>query len=210
MQAVALSQSNSSPKEVKKNGQAFCNSHFLCYSFNMKEIVQRQDPVLREIAKPVPLAEIGTEKIDSIARDMGAALALQKDGIAIAAPQIGVNLRIFVVSGSLLKQADRSYKGEAKDLVFINPEIVKLSKEKKDVEEGCLSVRWLYGKVRRAVRATITFYNEKGERVERGASGVLAQIFQHEIDHLNGTLFIDKAKEVWEMTDEEIREVQGK
>jgi peptide deformylase len=58
------------------------------------------------------------------------------------------------------------------------------------------------------MRATITAYNEKGEKIERGASGILAQIFQHEIDHLNGTLFTDKADQVWEMTEEEIREMQ--
>lgn len=177
----------------------------------MKDIVQRENPVLRETAKTVPLADIGGEKISKILKDMSSAMALQKDGVAIAAPQIGVNLRIFVVSGKLLKEADKSFKGDGlTDLVFINPEIVKISKEKKDVEEGCLSVRWLYGKVRRAVRATITAYNEKGEKVERGASGVLAQIFQHEIDHLNGVLFIDKAKEVWEMTAEEIADMQKK
>ncbi|MFA6554261.1 MAG: peptide deformylase [Candidatus Paceibacterota bacterium] len=177
----------------------------------MKDIVQRDNPVLRETAKNVPLADIGGEKIAQIIKNMSASMALQKDGVAIAAPQIGVNLRIFVVSGKLLKEADKSFKGDGvTDLVFINPEIIKLSKEKKDVEEGCLSVRWLYGKVRRAVRTTITAYNEKGEKIERGASGVLAQVFQHEIDHLNGVLFIDKAKEVWEMTEEEIAEMQRK
>jgi peptide deformylase len=176
----------------------------------MKEIVQREQPVLRDIAKPVPINEIGTDKINAIIQDMVQAMEEQKDGIAIAAPQIGVSLRIFVVNGKLLRHADHSYKGPADSLVFINPEIIKESKEKKEVEEGCLSVRWLYGKVRRSVRMTITAYNEKGEKSERGASGVLAQIFQHEIDHLNGTLFIDKAKETWEMTEEEVKELQSK
>jgi peptide deformylase len=60
------------------------------------------------------------------------------------------------------------------------------------------------------VRASIIALNEKGEKIERGASGVLAQIFQHETDHLNGTLFIDKAKELWEMTEEEINEINSK
>jgi peptide deformylase len=141
---------------------------------------------------------------------MKKALSEQKDGIAIAAPQIGQNLRLFVVSGSLLKKADTTYKGEATDLVFINPEIVKKSKEKSEVEEGCLSVRWLYGKVKRSVRVTLKALNEKGEKVERGASGLLAQVFQHEVDHLHGILFTDKAKEVWEMSEEEIRELQSK
>ena len=176
----------------------------------MKDIVQREHPVLREVARSVPVEEIVSQRIKTIIEHMSAAMAEQKDGVAIAAPQIGENLRIFVVSGKLLKEADHSFKGDGTDLVFINPEIVKISKEKKAVEEGCLSVRWLYGKVRRAVRTTIVAYNEKGEKIERGASGVLAQIFQHEIDHLNGVLFIDKAKEVWEMSDEEVRQLQKK
>ena len=156
----------------------------------MSDIIQREHPVLRGIATAVPLEEIGTPKINAILKDMSATMAEQRDGVAIAAPQIGVPLRIFVVSGKLLAQADPDFGGDGKDLVFINPEIVKLSKDKKLVEEGCLSVRWLYGKIKRSTRASITAYNEKGEKIERGASGLLAQIFQHETDHLNGVLFI--------------------
>ena len=176
----------------------------------MKDILQREHPILREVAKSVPLTEIGSAKIKKIIEEMSLTMASQRDGVAIAAPQIGENLRIFIVSGKILKHADSSYKGDDRDLVFINPEIIKLSKEKKEVEEGCLSVRWLYGKVKRSVRATIRAYNEKGQKIERGASGVLAQIFQHETDHLNGILFTDKAKEVWEMSEEEIQRVQSR
>src|SRR3990167_7584579 len=92
-----------------------------------------------------------------------------------------------------------------KDLVFINPEIIKLSKKKYWAPEGCLSVRWLYGKVFRADKATVRAYNENGERFTRGASGLLAQIFQHEIDHLNGILFIDTAKDLEELNPEEMK-----
>lgn len=176
----------------------------------MQDIVQREHPVLREVARSVPVKEIASEHIANIIQKMSAVLATQKDGVAIAAPQIGENLRIFVVSGKRLREADKLFKGDGNDLIFINPEMVKISKEKKQVEEGCLSVRWLYGKVNRSVRATVTAYNEKGEKIERGGSGVLAQIFQHEIDHLNGILFTDKAKEIWEMSDEEVAELQSK
>jgi peptide deformylase len=176
----------------------------------IREILQREHPTLRGTAQDVPLSDIGTEKINSIIKDMIVTMAEQKDGVAIAAPQIGVPLRIFVVSGDLLKQADKEYTGPGGPLVFINPTVLKLSREKRDMEEGCLSVRWLYGKVRRSIKATVRAYNEKGEKIERGASGLLAQIFQHETDHLNGTLFIDKAKEIWEMTEEEIKELQKK
>ena len=176
----------------------------------MQDILQRDNPLLREVAKPIPVEDIGSAKIEKIIKQMKQALSEQRDGIAIAAPQIGENIQLFVVSGSLLKVADKTYKGDATDLVFINAEIQKLSREKCILEEGCLSVRWLYGKVKRSVRVTLRALNEKGEKIERGASGLLAQIFQHEVDHLNGVLFIDKAKELWEMTEEEIRELQKK
>ena len=85
-----------------------------------------------------------------------------------------------------------------KNLVFINPVISKLSREKTWVPEGCLSVRWLYGKTYRSTKATVTAYDENGKKFVRGASGLLAQIFQHETDHLKGILFIDHATEVRE------------
>lgn len=171
-------------------------------------ILQRDEPVLRQKAKLVPVHDINSAKIKAVIEDMKRAMYSQKDGVAIAAPQIGVSLQIFVVSGSILKQADKGYTGDGSDLVFINPVITKLSKEKRLVEEGCLSVRWLYGKVKRSTRASIEAYNEKGEKVSRGASGLLAQIFQHETDHLNGSLFTDRATELWEMTAEEIADLQ--
>ena len=174
----------------------------------MVEIVQKEDLTLRRRAEIVPIEDIKSGKIDKILADMKTALYAQKDGIAIAAPQIGLPLQIFVVNGSLLKQADKDYSGDGADLVFINPEITKLSKDKKMVEEGCLSVRWYYGKVKRSTRVSIKALNEKGEKIERGAKGLLAQIFQHETDHLKGVLFTDKADEIWEMTEEEIRELQ--
>ena len=187
------------------------------YSFAMPEkleklpnILQQNDPVLRQKAKPVDLAMLGTKEFKKIIDDMRAAMYTQKDGVAIAAPQIGVSLQIFMVSGSVLSRAGKEYNGEKGDLVFINPRITKLSKDKHLVEEGCLSVRWLYGRIYRSTRATISAMNEKGDHIERGASGLLAQIFQHETDHLVGKLFIDKTEETWEMTEEEIAQAQGK
>jgi len=173
------------------------------------EILQQDNPVLRKKAKLVELDMIGSPELAKIFDDMRTAMNTQKDGVAIAAPQIGVSLQIFMVSGAVLSRADKDYKGDGKDLIFINPVITKYSREKKEVEEGCLSVRWLYGHIKRATRVTLVALNENGEEIERGASGLLAQIFQHETDHLKGTLFIDKADEVWEMTEEEIKQAQG-
>jgi peptide deformylase len=160
-------------------------------------IVQDGDPVLREVAQTVPAKDIGGEKLTRIIADMKKALASQKDGVALAAPQIGVPLRIFVVSGNTLREIDPKYQSLS-DLVFINPEIVKLSKEKEELEEGCLSVRYKYGRIMRAKKATVRALDESGKKFERGGSGLLAQIFQHETDHLDGILFIDKAYDVVE------------
>jgi peptide deformylase len=179
-----------------------------------KKIVQKEASVLREISKEVPVGTITSPKIQKILSEMKVALASQDDGVAIAAPQIGYALRIFVVSGKipeLIKKAVIAEDGKTdettkqQDSVFINPVIKKISKERKIVEEGCLSVRYLYGQVSRSKKATVEAYNEYGEKFTRGATGLLAQIFQHEIDHLNGILFIDNAKYVEEILPDTIR-----
>ena len=181
----------------------------------MRKIVQQKEKVLRQIASEVPVADIKTKKIQNILKEMSQALLSQDDGVALAAPQIGYSLRIFVVSGKifsdyfvksreekLLNQNNATESAEKeekiKDLVFINPKISKLSREKEWLPEGCLSVRWLYGNAFRSKKATVTAYDENGKKFTRGASGLLAQIFQHETDHLVGTLFIDHAKDLRE------------
>ena len=158
------------------------------------KIVQQDNPVLRERAKEVPLAEITSPAIKKILAEMSQALVKEDDGVALAAPQIGKGLRIFIISGKLWQAEDA--KEKPADLVFINPKITKLSQTKQKLEEGCLSVRWLYGLVSRASKATVEAYDENGKKFTRSGSGLVAQIFQHEIDHLDGVLFIDKAKKV--------------
>ncbi len=168
----------------------------------MVTIVQKEDPVLRQIAKPVPQEMIGSAELKKIIKDMKTALKAQDDGVAIAAPQIGVSLRIFVVSGriyEILYPQDEDANKKVDDIVFINPKIVKMSKEQDELEEGCLSVRYLYGKIMRAKKAKVQAQNEKGELFEMGGSGLIAQIFQHETDHLDGKLFIDNATDVHDL-----------
>jgi peptide deformylase len=167
----------------------------------MVAIVQNGHEALREKSKEVSIHEITDKKIQKVIMDMKKALLSQDDGVAIAAPQIGVPLRIFVVSGRASDIANGDYeenksKPVAPDTVYINPVITKLSKDKEDMDEGCLSVRYLYGKVKRSKKASIEAYDEHGKKFKRGASGLLAQIFQHETDHLDGVLFIDKARDV--------------
>lgn len=165
----------------------------------MITIVQKGDPALRAVTTEVNPAEITSPAVQTIIKNMITALDSQDDGVAIAAPQIGETVRIFVISGKIFHpQYPDIPKGEKipPHLIFINPKITKLSKTKKWVPEGCLSVRWLYGNVERSTKAEIRAYNEKGQVFTRGGSGLLAQIFQHETDHLDGVLFIDKAEDL--------------
>ena len=173
---------------------------------DLVKIVQNGDSVLRELAQTVSVKDITLPKIQKIIQQMKEVLATQEDGIAIAAPQIGIPLRIFIVSDAILKEADKEYKSTGKDLIFINPTITKLSKKRMIVEEGCLSVRWKYGKVNRSEKASIEAYDENGKIIKRGASGLLAQVFQHETDHLEGILFIDKAFDIEDIPPEKLNE----
>ena len=158
------------------------------------------DKVLRETAQEISLTEIKTPKIRSILKKMTDALSTAKDGVALAAPQIGIPLRIFIVLKEYTENKTAQELKEIKEkkvkpeiVVFINPKITKISKKKQTSKEGCLSVMGIFGTVARAEKVTVEAYSEKGEKFSRGASGLLAQIFQHEMDHLNGILFTDTA-----------------
>jgi peptide deformylase len=163
----------------------------------MTSIVQKDDPVLREVATPVSAEEFGSPTLLTILEDMRRALDGEEDGAAIAAPQIGVSKRIFVISKKVFGPENERYGSKDPHFVFINPKITKLSRKLTIMDEGCLSVRGMYGNIKRAERATIEAFDEYGQPFVRGAGGLLAQVFQHEVDHLNGTLFIDQAEEVW-------------
>jgi len=186
----------------------------------MVMIVQKEDPILREKAEPVNPKDFSSPRLKKILGDMVTAMEKELDGVAIAAPQIGIPLRIFIVSHRAFEYADDeededdrneldslhthdSPKIKRSNMVFINPVIIKLSRKKVWMPEGCLSVRWLYGEVSRAEKATVRAYDENGKVFTWGGSGLLAQIFQHETDHLNGTLFIDSARNVEKITAEE-------
>jgi len=179
----------------------------------MRTIVQIGDPVLRNVAKEIPLDDIGSSRVRGIIADMKSLLAKEEFGVAIAAPQVGEGLRLFIVAGSsLIKKKRMAKKPEreedmeddylaglpAEDEAYINPVLVKTSRGKKNKHEGCLSLRGKWGEVPRAEKATVRAYNEKGEKFERGASGFLAHIFQHEMDHLDGILYIDKASSIYD------------
>ena len=170
---------------------------------NMKPIVQQGNPVLRALAEYVEPQSITTPAMQALIADMHASLATQKDGVALAAPQIGESFQVFVVSPLIFKHGHRH------QLVYINPEIIHLSSDTQWLEEGCLSCRWKIGEVKRSLTATIRAYDEHGVEFEERADGLLAHIFQHETDHLHGTLFIDKARKLREMTEAEIQETMN-
>jgi peptide deformylase len=160
------------------------------------KIVQKGNEVLRQIAKEVPVEEIKSKKIKKITEKMSDALARAENGVALAAPQINESLRIFIVDKNALKRGEKQKekKREIDPWIFINPVVKKTSKKKHTVAEGCLSAKGLFGAVKRAEKLTVEASDENGKKFAYGASGLLAQIFQHEIDHLNGILFIDRAE----------------
>ncbi len=160
----------------------------------VKEIVQLGHPALREVSKEIPEDKLMSDKTQSLVSDMKESLDSQEDGIGLSAPQVGVTERIFIVSHRLFENDPA-----AKDLVFINPVVTWASDAKDTQEEGCLSIRGVYGDVERPMSVKIEAYNEGGKHLEYEASGILARVFQHEIDHLNGILFIDKATNIKEI-----------
>jgi peptide deformylase len=160
---------------------------------------------LRQEARLIQKKEFGTAELKEIIATMQRALAKESDGVALAAPQIGLSLQIFVISPEAYTE-----NAKWKPLVFINPKITKISKKVSEMQEGCLSVRWIYGKTTRSLNATVEAYDVEGNKFSYGASGLIAHIFQHEIDHLRGILFIDHGHDFEQFTEEEVRASEKK
>lgn len=168
-------------------------------------ILQKDSPILRKVSVPLRSSDIESGAVKKTIQNLKRAIDSQSDAVAISAVQIGKPIRLFLISKKIFDIEDgmEETKEERKDLVFINPKILKTSKKKQLLEEGCLSVRYIYGKVSRSEKASIEAFDENGKKFSRGFSGLLAQIVQHEIDHLNGVLFIDKAIDIQEVSPEE-------
>ncbi len=164
-----------------------------------EHIVVEGDPVLRKIAEAVLPSEFNTAELRTIIATMSKALREEPYGIGIAAPQIGVSKRIFLARGFVLANMRRDDVGADKieDKAFINPVIVRRSKKKITIEgEGCLSVPEVYGTVTRSAKVTVRAQDETGKKFERGGTDVLAELFEHECEHLDGILFIDHATDI--------------
>ena len=164
------------------------------------DIVTFPTPSLRLKSKRVSKfdAELQT-LIDNMFETMRAA-----PGVGLAAPQIGQSIRLVVVE----YKEDGDENAKPRKYVLVNPEIIKRSEEKVTDIEGCLSVPGLAGKVERHEAITVRAKNRFGKPLKIDAEGWLARIFQHEIDHLDGVLYIDRAEEVFEPTPEEAEQIK--
>lgn len=161
----------------------------------MKNIVQEgEDSVLREVAQEVPADFFGSEKLTTMLQDMEEALDAKEYGVALAAPQIGIPYRIFIVRHDRMLPPDEEKEAASELGIFINPKIIKTSRKKARIPEGCLSVDGVFGTTERYERATVKAQDIDGNWFTRGGGGILAQAYQHEIDHLDGILFIDHAE----------------
>ena len=143
------------------------------------EILEVPDPRLVQVCAPVERVEAELRRLlDDMLETMYAA-----PGIGLAAPQIGVLKRLCVI--------DLGEEGARAPLFLINPELVWRSEEVSLAEEGCLSLPKHFGEVARANEVRLTYLDREGRKQELGAAGLLARCVQHEIDHLNGVLFVD-------------------
>lgn len=141
------------------------------------------NPILRQISSVVSKEELQKPEFSQLLLDMEKTM-LENSGIGLAAPQVGRSIRVAII------------KTEDGMLPLINPKILKRSWKKEVDEEGCLSIPKVYGDVRRSFKVKVSTITPRGEEVKFEATGLFARVIQHEIDHLNGVLFIDKAKKI--------------
>jgi peptide deformylase len=166
----------------------------------VREIVKYPAPLLRLKAKPV---QVFDKTLQTLIDDMFETMR-DAPGVGLAAPQIGESLRVVVVEYT----DDEREDARPKKYVLVNPEIVRESEETVTDLEGCLSVPGLAGEVERFEAVTVQAKNRFGKPIKLKASGWLARIFQHEIDHLNGVLYIDRATRVFQPTPEEMEQIK--
>lgn len=162
----------------------------------IRELTTFPEKVLKQKAQPV---EIFDENLADLVDDMVETMR-EAPGVGLAAPQIGISKRIIVVEFG--DEHDETIPDQL--YVVINPEITKQSRDAVPGIEGCLSVPGFAGKVNRASVVTVKGQDIHGQPVKIRAHGWLARIFQHEIDHINGILYTDRAEDIWRPDDEEL------
>ena len=164
------------------------------------EIVQAGNPILRQPARPLSLAEIGSREIQKLIESMRTCMH-EAPGVGLAAPQLGLALQLAVIEDreeyhkevpeALLQERERR---PVPFHAIINANIEEIGDEKAEFFEGCLSLSGFSALVPRARAVRVTCLDEHGQRKVIEASGWYARILQHEIDHLNGTLYIDRMR----------------
>jgi peptide deformylase len=161
----------------------------------LREIIQLDNPLLRKKAhKVVNFGKNFQTLVDDMVETM-----LEAPGVGLAAPQVAVSHRLIVVRLPDDEEGKKEYGDQAGVLyVVANPEIIKSSKEMVEGVEACLSIPGFFGKVDRHESITVKGLDRHGEPIRIKAKGWQARVFQHEIDHLDGKLYIDIASEVWE------------
>lgn len=169
----------------------------------IREIIRPGNPVLRKKAIRVTAFD---RKFQQLVDDMVETM-MSVPGVGLAAPQVAVSQRVIVVRLPDDEKSREEYGAEAGKLyVVANPEIIKASKEIVEGVEGCLSIPGYLGTVDRHEKVTVKGQDRDGKPMRAKADGWLARVFQHEIDHLDGRLYIDIAKEVWEVKPEDLEE----
>ena len=165
----------------------------------MKSILEKDHPLLRETAEPIAESEFKASWLRELAQYM---IDIMKDkgAVGVAAPQIGVSKRVIVFGTSYTKR--RKPEADIPDTILINPALRILSETRESGHEGCLNCGDLMGQVPRATEIEYTGFDIEGNPITKHATGLEARILQHEIDHLNGILFIDKAEAVQEILPE--------
>src|SRR3989344_4936580 len=151
-------------------------------------ITTEPNPLLRQVSKNLTAEEINSKKTKEFVGNLIETM-YAKDGVGIASVQVGSPIQLCVIAKNFTPE-------QAEDLILINPAFEKKSVLREWDEEGCLSVPNIYGSVRRYKKIKVSALNIKGEKIEFIATEFFARIIQHEIDHLNGILFIEKAKKL--------------
>ncbi len=147
-------------------------------------VLHNPNKELRVVSEPVALDRLGSKEMKKLIKDLKDTMK-EENGVGIAAPQVGVHDRVIIAELE-----------DGTPTAFINPEITERAFKLVDSEEGCLSVPGCWGIVKRHRSVTVKAYTEDGTHVSLKANGLLAIIFQHEIDHLDGILFIDRATDL--------------
>ena len=163
------------------------------------EILTSPHPTLRDRATKV---KAFTSKLDQLIEDMIETMRAAS-GVGLAAPQIGVNQRVIVVEYGEESEDPETPPKPPKLYVVVNPEILRHSKETVEGNEACLSLPGYFGEVDRYESVTVKGLNRHGKPFKLKATGWLARIFQHEIDHIQGALYIDRANQVWRIEEDE-------